>query len=430
MNDGKMGLSTEHIEDSLQQFGGEVTGWTSRGDIETPWPTLRIIGHRNREGMWQSFFEYFCNPARPHGFRGKVIDAMLEKFTAAGAFENDLVHPDWGRIEIESEVHSPSGDGRPDLLIWDSGRWFICIEMKVDSEEHGEQLSRYATAEEIGIINTDDYPANRQFFIYITTRALPSFPQDPSAQPKARFTVVTWDRVVDALDRVLDRSLGRYPNRSAMQLDDIRSTIAEKMNMDENENYVKIKDAYIEHRKAIKQANEAGEEFVAKHLAHDWAEAIQDTHKPDFWDQTWKTHVPNSDSPNYGQIYRTPWKSDEVDLHFEHKPRWRYFRDGRLQFRLDIEKSGERRDAIIDTWNSISDEIPIPETTTMEISGKKYLLAAEKSAYDYTPGDCESYFRALSESMEDHEPLFAVIDRLIEKPPDQYPEVGDSFYTG
>lgn len=413
----------------IRDFAQRVEALTERGDIRRPWPTLRILGRRNRERYWQAYLAYFLDPSKPHGFRGVLLEDVLEIVSEETDFTRDLLHPDWNLVEIETEA---SGDeGRPDILIYQPDRWFICLELKVNASYDAGQLRRYVEASEFSNLDVTEYDPERRFYIYIDTEQPPGFPPDADADHE--FAMVTWNEIARAIDTVTAPPNGHYPIRSIEQLRDYRELISYKTNMDQDDRtFRELKDEYIEHRDAIHAANEAGNEFVARNLAHEWVSAISTgDYQPDFWDENWAIHYrENRDSPGWGQVYHRSWKQSDdldVDVHFEHKPRWEHFQKGVLVLNLEIEGGSDANDSIKSCWNKNKGVIQSRIPETMEIGSPsrrdKYMLKSKDGAYEYTPGDPDAYFEALQEALEDNKPVADIVDQIItalpfEEPPD------------
>lgn len=422
-------VNVEEIASDLNDFTQRVEVLTSREPIQQPWPTPRILGRKNRERLWQRYLAYFSNPSRPHGFEGRFLEKVLEIFTEQDAFDQELFHPDWESIEVE--IEATGEEGRPDILIYQENRWFLCIELKVNAEYDPDQLERYTVATELGGINVKEYDADRRFYVYIDIDSPADFINH--SETNHLFRLVRWQDIVPAIDAVLSPPSSHYPARTIEQLEDFRSTIASKTNMNEDDTVRQLKDEYVKHREAIAAANSAGEEFVAQQLAHDWVEAITPggKYEPEFWDEHWDIHYRESEaSPGWGQIYRRNWKQDgdiDIDVHFEHKPKWRYFREGTLKFTLEIEGNTDSNGEMKECWNHYRDEIAERAPETMEIRkpgyGNKYMMESKDSAYSYSAGDPEDYFSELQSALEDNTPVIAVINTMVDSLPIEDPEI-------
>lgn len=424
-------VGVEQIRSDLNDFAQRVDALTDRDNIRRPWPTLRILGRRNRERLWQQYLAYFSNPSRPHGFEGRFLEALLDTFTEHGTFNQAFFHPDWDSIEVETEASG--AEGRPDLLIHQESRWLLCIEMKVDAEYDSDQLKRYTNATELSDVKINEYDPERRFYVYIDTDRPRGFSNHFNTEHS--FQLVTWEDIVPAIDTLLSPPNEHHPARSIQQLNDFRSVIANKLDMNEDNTIHQLKDEYVKHRDAIEAADNAGEEFVAQYLAHDWVGAITPggDYTPSFWNEHWDIHYRESqDSPGWGQIYRENWKQDgdiDIDIHFEHKPRWKHFREGRLKFTLEIEGNSDAITDINECWKHYQDEIDERTPDTMEIRSpgyrNKYMMESEEGAYSYSAGDPDAYFSALQSALEDNEAIISILNTMIDSLPIDDPETVD-----
>jgi hypothetical protein len=411
MDDDKI----ESVESELDAFARRVESLTGKENVLRPWPTLRILGRKNKERLWQMYLAYFVNPSRPHGFGGNFLEELLDIM-----FEDDF-HPIWDDIKVKTEASGD--DSRPDLVVYQEDRWLLCIEIKVDAEYDADQLSRHSDADELKEVEVDKYDAR---YIYIDLGEPDGF-----ADSNHPFRLVTWEEVINAIDNFVTPSKRNYPVSSLEQLKDFRSVIANKIDMNENNDTQKLKDAYVEHREAIEKANREGKDFVAQHLAQEWVSKISSggEYEPSFWDDSWDTYYPNKDSPGYGQVCKQDWKQDNLDVHFEHKPNWKHFQEGRLSFTLENEKDGQNplKKDIMECWDHYEKTIDERTSDDMNIdtNGKnRYLMKSEENAYSYTAGDPDSYFSALKQALEDNEEVIDIIDTIIKDlPVDDYEEV-------
>lgn len=429
--------NVDEVTSDLQEFAQRVEALTERGDIRHPWPTLRILGRRNRERYWQRYLAYFLDPSKSHGFRDELLEEVLGVIEEKTDFSRDFLHPDWELVEVETEADGD--EGRPDILIYQPNRWFVCFEMKVNASYDADQLRRYLGATEFGNLDVTEYDPERQFYIYIDTERPTDFP--PDSDSNSQFKLVTWEEIAKTIDAVTAPPNGHRPVRSVEQMRDFRELISYKTNMDQDDStYRKLKDEYIEHRDAIRAANEGGEEFVARNLAHEWVSAITTgDYQPGFWDESWRIHYrQDDDSPGWGQVYRNSWKQREeldIDVHFEHKPRWKHFLEGKFVFNLEIEGKTDGNDSIKDCWNEQRSVIRQQAPETMEICSpsprNKYMLKSKDGAYEYTPGDPEAYFEALQRALEDNELVAEIVDNIVAALPFDNPNTVElGWYDG
>lgn len=160
---------------------------------------LEILERSDRERHWNAILGYFLQPRNPHGFGDEVLTRFLE-FVSNNAEEGlsvERVDPD----NIEVRVEKPTTEGNiPDLVLYESGEWFICGELKVGASETGDQTERYAEDDQIG--TEDKSTFDQHYYIYLTKQ---------TAAPPAsdRFTQVYWSDLLEALREVQGRHFGR-----------------------------------------------------------------------------------------------------------------------------------------------------------------------------------------------------------------------------
>lgn len=260
---------------------------------EPPATTLDIIGESRREGNWEALLVYFLKSDNPHGFETDVLRAFLDALeshteTTFSPRAYDIEH-----VTIESQV--ATGQGIPDALIWVDQEWFICLELKVASQESNEQTVRYADAAEFGDLTVSTYdPANSHYF-YIA-------PDSATKSTSEAFVDISWEHIVDSLEDLLITAQGRYPAKSGAQYADFIDTIKEELNMTDYEEYKRDKALLgIKYSDAIREVNKAFTEVLEderQSWSDDFRAAVAST------DRTWITDQSLS---KYAQVFPPAW---------------------------------------------------------------------------------------------------------------------------
>ncbi|MFD1513434.1 PD-(D/E)XK nuclease family protein [Halomarina rubra] len=358
-------LSVQSIKNPLRpllrSFAGEMQPLLEEGS-DPPLTTPEVLAQVRTEWVWQSYITYLIDPGQPHGFGGTFTDAFLEACQAAGAFDTDLLHPDRSRVEVESEVGVQGR--RADILVYHPERWFLLLELKVDSPEGEDQTADYATAQSIGPLGVSEYPEESRFYGF----ASPTIPRD--IHPA--FQGVRWESVGSQFAEARNHlSLTTYPTRSIVQLDDFIATVRTAMTEQDTDTREKAR-LYFEYREEIDAAEKAVTDLVKDELRHDWTTVFTEKESaPSFWDDSW--HFP-AIGYNHGQFARTSWQTPNgINVHFKHHPDEENFRAGEIDFRLDIGAPKEVRDGedgrqpLREEFLRLLDErqVKIPESATV-----------------------------------------------------------------
>ncbi|PSQ10628.1 hypothetical protein BRC93_08820 [Halobacteriales archaeon QS_5_70_15] len=200
-----MTISEETIGELIDTFDLEIQL------SEEPQETLfDIIGRPARESYWQRLLAYFLDPARGHGFGTEILSTFLttiEKNTTISNFDGPL-----NTIHFDVEVQT-SSKNRVDLFLSQEGSWFLCIELKIGTSEHGHQTVDYVDATHVGGRAKDSYPTDGHHYLYLSA--------DESNRPSAdEFVSLTWTPIGEAWRSVLDDhriQKGSYPTRGVAQ---------------------------------------------------------------------------------------------------------------------------------------------------------------------------------------------------------------------
>ncbi|MFB6078334.1 MAG: PD-(D/E)XK nuclease family protein, partial [Halarchaeum sp.] len=194
---------------------------------EPPKPMLQILGASRSERTWNTLLAYFLNPSQPHGFGAALLKAFLDTARHVADDEIEYYHRDIERVTVETEVASPQNN-RLDVLIRVPGEWFVCIESKVDAPQGTGKPDRYVEDPHIGTEAKSEYPEDGHHYLFLSKEYAP----DVTAE---EFADIYWRHVVEAFQETLNRSHGKYPERSVSQLNELLSTIRTVTNMEEDD---------------------------------------------------------------------------------------------------------------------------------------------------------------------------------------------------
>ncbi len=301
------------------------------------------------------------------------------------------------------------------------------MELKVYASEIYEdgtwQTERYANEPTVAPPSVDTY--EERGYVYIK-------PEDEPESKSDTFSDIAWEEIVPILRSFMSKNAGRIPNRTINQLTDFADNIENELNMTRIDKITRErKNLYFKYRDAILKAEEAIEPFVEDVLQQEWAEALETDYKPNSTsDITW---IVNDVGKSWGQIYPEEWVDAGMhdfafDLHFEHKPAKKYFKQGRLKYLLELEEpnrgtitpnKGDRYDVlrndILSFLSELKDELEnSADCETLSINpgqSKKKLLRTE---YKFNPGHEDEYYETLKQAVDDLAPIVRQITQLLQ----------------
>jgi hypothetical protein len=137
---------------------------------------FRILNISKTEIRHSNFLSWLLDPYESHNLR----DAFLKRFLSDISVELDLTS--FETIEIRREWRNI------DILII-TGDIVVCIENKVESNEHSDQLSRYKR------IVRESFPSKDQIFVYLT-------PKQSEASDK-EYISYSYEQIASILDRMI-----------------------------------------------------------------------------------------------------------------------------------------------------------------------------------------------------------------------------------
>lgn len=393
---------------------------------EPPKTTLRILGNARIERKWNTLLAYFLDPFQPHGFDADLLKRFLDTATDTTLMDLDYIHREIEDVEVDMEVSTPE-DNRYDVVIRSRGNWFVCVESKVEASEGRQQTHRYLEDPHLGSEEKESYPEDGRHYLFLSKAST----RGPSADG---FGDLNWREVVEAFENELRSSHGRYPQRSVSQLDDFISTVKQVTRMEEDDftqtqkEKVKI---LAEYRDDIDEVVEAADKLRQRSI-EEWPEPFFEQLDEELWGDDWYAR---RFKPEYGVIYRRGWymTPDEheviVDeesikerggfrIHYNHMIRnEESFTEGELTFRLNSFRSIDFRDEFHRLYNSDRWQQqlePLLDERNITNKGNKKLYTIK--TYDVDQARLpESYFETLATAFEEHLPVSDIVSEIVEE---------------
>ncbi len=391
---------------------------------EPPKTTLRILGSARSEQKWNVLLAYFLDPSEPHGFGADLLKAFLDTAGDVTGTEIAYYHRDIEKVVVDTEVTSPQNN-RLDILIRSPGEWFVSIEMKVDALEGHQQTHRYVEDTHIGNEAKAEYPKTGKYYLFLSK-------EYTADSADSSFEDVYWRHIVEAFYGVLNRSHGKYPERSVSQLTDFLSTIATVINMEDDE-FEQIQREKVQllgrYRDDIDDLFEAAESLRLRAI-DEWPELFRSQVDDDLWTDEWTLR---RNPREYGCIFKRGWYLDDENLeptndadetkgpaglrlHFNHLIRQpESFARGELIYRLRCPNNVELHDEFhrlynSDRWQAKLKPLLDERGITNEGNKKQYMF----KQYDVDqPNLPESYFETLAVAFEEHLPVADVVDDIL-----------------
>lgn len=415
----------EELESQLEEFAIAIRGLSR--DTTRPKTAFELLDVGQYEGSWQSYLRYFLDPDQPHQLKGEFLSqffGLLEHREMISFLPPETsLRPRQG-VEVSEERQS-ADDNRPDLIITSGSEWFLCIELKVHSSEGGgeqPQTTRYANDEEIVPGGVSTYEDGN--YIYIK-------PTKARSSTSSKFSDLDWRDVQSIVQDIIANSTGHVSGRSIAQLSDFSTLIESQLSMaDVNDDTRKRKDLYFKYRDEINDAQDAIKEFVKTVLQQKWRQALEGEYKPrNDLKMEWQY---DAIGHGYGQVRVPRWEtaksgSENLDVHWEHKPTKSDFSKGQLRFILEIEEpdrstigknSGERyyrfREDVLGRIENSVQSIEDPRWKELEVNPGRSKKKLFRFVYDYQPGDEDGYYQALQFALEDTEIVTQLVAEMLE----------------
>ena len=393
---------------------------------EPPKPMLRILGSARAERKWNTLLAYFLDPSEPHGFGADLLKAFLDTVEEVTDDRIEYYHRDIELVTVETEVASPQNN-RPDIVIRVSGRWFVCIESKVDAPQEEGKPERYVADPHIGNEEKTEYPGDGHHYLFLSKELAPDVTAD-------EFEDIYWRTVVDAFQEELKLSHGRYPERSVSQLNDFLSTILTVTNMEDND-FAELQREKVqllsEYRDDIDDLLAAAESLRERAIA-DWPELFRSQVDGDLWTDEWRVY---EGTKKWGTITKRGWWLDDETLEptsviedtygdtgfrlfFNHLIRRKEsFSRGTLTYRLRSSTNVPLRDEFNRLYNSDRWQQELrPLFDDREITNKGNQKNYFVKTYDVDQSRLpESYFETLAIAFEEHLPIVEVVNEILDE---------------
>ncbi|WP_256288292.1 PD-(D/E)XK nuclease family protein [Halobellus inordinatus] len=221
---------------------------------EPPPTTLQVLGRSTQERDWQQFLVHFLMPGAPHGLEHAVLEHVLAALSDRDDLKYAFSRFDIDDIQIAQEVST--SDGIPDVVLWASDEWFICLELKVHASEGQDQTERYVGVDSFDGIGLDksEVPSDGQHYVFLA-------PESASSPAAEEFVHISWEWLAAELQSFLIESYDEYPARTTAQLRDFVDTIRSELTMtDYQENQQEKVELYVENYGVISELEAAFEE--------------------------------------------------------------------------------------------------------------------------------------------------------------------------
>lgn len=395
---------------------------------EPPPTTLQILGRSKKERDWQDLLTHFLSAEEAHGLNTAVLEQVLSGLSSRPDIEFAYSRRDLEDIQVEAEVATTNG--RPDLVIWSDGNWFICIELKISSSETADQTQRYVDLDAFDGINLakESIPAENHYYVYLA-------PANASEPTSDEFISLSWQWLVGELQSFLSASYGEYPARTTAQLTDFIDTIRSELTMTEHQANQREKVALaLEHYEAITDVLDELEKYI-ENLQRTWPDWFLEEN-PQGWDENW--HTVETDT-SYAKIYRDEWmvnypgdeenvKKSDLAIYWEIRLAERFLGENRINPRIIV--TGQDDD-LLDTFrkNFYSERIQTAATdelTAISADANKeiHLQDWSNNTYDrivegnywFEFNQGQGFTATVIEAFEDLHPVFELITESV---PDQ-----------
>ncbi|WP_170831016.1 PDDEXK-like family protein [Natronobacterium texcoconense] len=270
---------------------------------ENRYTLLEILGKSEDERSWQSMLTYFLNPNKPHGFDETVLQAFTKAIETHPETDASDLNVDSDGVKVETEVPTPPR-GSADILIYAQNEWFICIEMKVDSGETGDQTERYYHSPRLGSLVKARHSARggESEYVYLA-------PESASAPYKHEFVHVSWRDVVPHIEDCLSSNSG--DPRSEIQLADFIRNIKKHLTMKDFDAISEEAQLYADHKSKLEDARDEFREERDRLKTN-----IKSGLRKAFEEESWKTRK-SGKSSTWIQLYKKGWHNEDFNIEYE-----------------------------------------------------------------------------------------------------------------
>lgn len=241
---------------------------------ETPRSLLNVVEYslgsqRKAEVYVNRLLRYLLDPEEPHGMNAEFFRAFLDglpdecEFGEDAHDVSDVTVDDQVRVrdwvdEERNEETEPVGE--VDLVLEVPNEWFLLIELKFSAGENNlrgdgpSQTEIYYEASHVGERQKESYESGG-YYLYL-------HPHDEPAANEDEFANWTWEAFVDdVLAVVLEEGAPRYPQRTVVQLRELRDDVNEVTGMNEQQANEREKiELYLDHYEAIEDVRDTFDE--------------------------------------------------------------------------------------------------------------------------------------------------------------------------
>ncbi len=204
---------------------------------------FEIIGVVNKEIRHSNFIGWLCDPNKPHGLQEIFLKRFLREIFASSMlcnydalFAEELkydevkIRREWRNIDLL--ILLPHNDPNKSTL--------LCIENKIWSKEHSNQLARYKEIIQSHYSRT--FP--HQFFIYLTP-----YGEKPKDQI-SEYVPLSYAFIIDILTRIIEVYQKQLNTHSQILIGDYLKTL-KKFMMKESEEIVFAQKIYKQHQELL-----------------------------------------------------------------------------------------------------------------------------------------------------------------------------------
>lgn len=410
------------IADRLQGFQEKVESCeqqhTTDHELNTPQTTLEILKRSSSEQAWEHYLSYFLDPRRQHGLDQSYLRVFIEMLQADGIIDKNL-QPLYENVIIREE--QSGSNSRPDILVYEPGEWFICIELKVYHSERDGQTEDHVASPTIGKLEKEDVPSAHHYYLYVA----PRWAGNGEAEEFRACPWVSFDNgpsVVQAITDVVDNEGSHAPDRTLHQLQEFRETIAEELSKTMVDKRTKeLKELYVEHRQDIDQVKQAFEEYADWFFDTRVPTALNGEYGPSYWNNEW-IYDPYS---GHTKLRRPNWhQPNGLQVHLEFYPEPKKLTEGKIHIRFDIECPSDKRWKTSDGHgpqqvfaSKVLEKLDIgdlPDDIELDKKSTAYIHKLAEKHYSFSAESDEEYLEALQGGLEDMEPLVTAVDQTLE----------------
>ena len=202
-------MTTKRLEELYSNLLNDTS--FDRLDLGLRRPNIFSILKVSRQELRHSnFLAWLLNPNEGHGLEDLFLKRFLREVFASDRFANisqvDVEAIDLSKASILREWNNI------DILIITSDV-VVCVENKVFTKEHSNQLQRYKA------IIEEAYPHTKQTFVYLNPEG------DESEQERESFYPISYGFIVDTIERILEVYSERLTSSTLTYIKDYTTTI-------------------------------------------------------------------------------------------------------------------------------------------------------------------------------------------------------------